>query len=157
VVCAVCMLLTADVVADTLLSACFTRTRALRRLDWLVIGSSHAPAIARLGVPAMYHMECQHGLWNGAGASSSPTGCLAQPPSANSSGCPTSFPILAALGASFNSSAVLAVAAAISTEGRAIHAVAPGRGGSGADAGQELSLRRRVTSVIEASCLPLPY
>ena len=98
----------------------------LARLEW----GSHAPPIARLGLPAMYHMECQHGIWNGAGASATPTGCLV--PSGNSSGCPTSFPVLAVLGASFNKSAVHAVASAISTEARALHNVAPGRDGTGA-------------------------
>ena len=72
-------------------------------------------------MPAAWHMECQHGLWNGAGAGGSQAdGCLPIHPE-NSTGCPSSFPILAALGATFNKTAVHAVANAISTEGRVMN------------------------------------
>lgn len=96
------------------------------RLQWL----GHSPAIDRFGVPAMWHQECQHGLWNGAGAGGGvPTGCLPVHP-ANSTGCPSSFPVLAALAATFNRSAVRLVATAISDEGRVMNNFANGSDGS---------------------------
>lgn len=95
--------------------------------------NGHAPALPKLGVPAMWHMECQHGLWNGAGAGGTqPNGCL--PASGNSSGarqrCPSSFPTLVTLGATFNRSAVHAVATAIASEGRAMNNYANGADGA---------------------------
>ena len=102
-----------------------TQDEKINRLQW----SAHSPAIERLGIPAMWHQECQHGLWNGAGAGGgNPTGCMPMHP-ANSTGCPSSFPVLAALGATFNKSAVRLVATAISDEGRVLNNFANGSDG----------------------------
>jgi beta-glucosidase-like glycosyl hydrolase len=65
-----------------------------------------APPVSRLGV-AQYNWdtECLHGVM-------SPCGSL---------GCPTSFPSPSALGATFNTALISAIASAISTEARALH------------------------------------
>jgi beta-glucosidase-like glycosyl hydrolase len=102
-----------------------TQDEKINRLQW----QGHSPAIERLGIPAMWHQECQHGLWNGAGAGGDdPTGCMPNHP-ANSTGCPSSFPVLVALGATFNKSAVRLVATAISDEGRVMNNFANGSDG----------------------------
>lgn len=75
--------------------------------DYLHAGPKGVP---RLGIRPMEFLESQHGLR---------AYCL--PPTANSTGCPTSFPNGNSQGASFNRTLFRAIAGIIADEGRALY------------------------------------
>ena len=79
---------------------------------------SSVPPVSRLGVPGVPSGEALHGV---------ATGCLPPNATAGTTGCPTSFPCPAALGASFDPTLWSAIGSAIGLEARAIHNA---RGGS---------------------------
>ena len=79
--------------------------------EMLSIMSPAGGAVPRLGVPTMGHQECQHGVWEGGNTCGTGT----------EAACPTSFPNLLSLGASFNRSLASAIATAIAQEVRALH------------------------------------
>jgi hypothetical protein len=99
---------------DAALPAAHRATDLATRLtldELLSVMSPAGGAVPRLGVPAMGHQECQHGVWEGGDT----CGTSDQPK------CTTSFPNLLSLGASFNRSLSTAIGHAISQEVRALH------------------------------------